>query len=63
MLADKISKLGGSAGGDIFINEEGVVISGYSESSEPSDLLFKFKTVQPVEFQTYKILPSATAHV
>jgi len=59
--ADKITKLGGSAGGDIFINEEGVSISGYSESSEPSDLLFKFKTVQPVDFQTYKILPSATA--
>jgi hypothetical protein len=59
--ADKIAKLGGSAGGDIFINEEGVSISGYSESSEPSDLLFKFKAVQPVDFQTYKILPSATA--
>ena len=59
--ADKITKLGGSAGGDIFINDEGVSISGYSESSEPSDLLFKFKTVQPIDFQTYKILPSATA--
>ena len=59
--ADKIAKLGGSAGGDVFINEEGVSISGYSESSDPSDLLFKFKAVQPVDFQTYKILPSATA--
>ena len=59
--AEKITKLGGSAGGDIFINGEGVSISGYSESSEPSDLLFKFKTVQSVDFQTYKILPSATA--
>lgn len=59
--ADKIAKLGGSAGGDIFINEGGVSISGYSESSEPSELLFRFKAVQPVDFQTYKILPSATA--
>ena len=59
--ADKIAKLGGSAGGDVFINEEGVSISGYSESSDPLDLLFKFKAVQPVDFQTYKILPSATA--
>jgi hypothetical protein len=59
--ADKIAKLGGSAGGDIFINEGGVSISGYSESSEPSQLLFRFNTVQPVDFQTYKILPSATA--
>ena len=59
--ADKIAKLGGSAGGDIFINEGGVSVSGYSESSEPSELLFRFKAVQPVDFQTYKILPSATA--
>ena len=59
--ADKIAKLGGSAGGDIFIDEGGVSISGYSESSEPSELLFRFKAVQPVEFKTYKILPSATA--
>jgi hypothetical protein len=59
--ADNIAKLGGSAGGDIFIDEGGVSISGYSESSEPSELLFRFKAVQPVEFKTYKILPSATA--
>jgi hypothetical protein len=59
--ADKITKLGGSAGGDIFIAEDGISISGYSESSEPSEILFRFKTVQPAEFQTYKILPSATA--
>lgn len=60
-LADKISKLGGSAGGDIFIKDDGVAISGYSESSDPSELLFSYKSVQPVEFQTYNILPSATA--
>jgi len=60
-LPGKIAKLGGSAGGDIFIAERGITISGYSESSEPSEYLFRFKSVQPVEFQTYKILPSATA--
>ncbi|HBC77714.1 MAG TPA: hypothetical protein DEO60_12110 [Bacteroidales bacterium] len=59
--ADKIAKLAESAGGDIFIDESGVSISGYSESSDPSELLFRFKAVQPVEFKTYKILPSATA--
>jgi len=57
----KIAKLGGSAGGDIFITGGGVTISGYSESSATSEYLFRFKSVQPVEFQTYKILPSATA--
>ena len=57
----KIAKLGGSAGGDIFITEGGITISGYSESSAPAEYLFRFKSVQPVEFQTYKILPSITA--
>jgi hypothetical protein len=59
--ADKIAKLGGSAGGDIFIEEGGISISGYTESSEPSELLFRFKAVRPVEFKTYKILPAETA--
>ena len=61
ILADRISKLGGSAGGDIFIRDDGVVISGYTESSDPSELLFRHKSVQPVEFRTFNILPSATA--
>jgi hypothetical protein len=60
-LANKIIKLGESAGGDIFITDEGVAISGYSESSKPSEYLFRFNSLQPVEFKTYKILPSATA--
>jgi len=60
-LADRISKLGGSAGGDLFIKEDGVVISGYSESSDPSEFLFRHKSVPPVEFRTFNILPSATA--
>jgi len=61
LLADKISKLGGSAGGDIFIKEDGVVLSGYSESGDPSEFLFRHKSVQPVEFRTFNILPSATS--
>ena len=61
ILADRISKLGGSAGGDIFIMEDGVVISGYSESNDPSEFLFRHKSVHPVEFRTFNILPAATA--
>ena len=41
--------------------EDGVAISGYTESSEPSEFLFRYKSVQPVEFRTFNILPSATA--
>lgn len=59
--ADKISKMGGSAGGDIFIDENGISLSGYSESSDSTGLLAQYKEIEPIEFQTYKILPSATA--
>jgi len=59
-LAEKIGKLAGTAGGDIYINENGLVLSGYTESTDSSDLLYKYKLLPPREFHTYKILPSAT---
>jgi hypothetical protein len=55
-----ISKLAGTAGGDIYLNEEGLALSGYTECTDSSDLLFRFKSLPPREFHTYKILPSAT---
>jgi hypothetical protein len=60
-ISGKIAKLGGSAGGDIFINDDGVSLSGYTESTDPSEILYKYKDVQPAEFQTSKILPAETA--
>ncbi len=60
-LADKIIKLGGIAGGDIFINENGISISGYTESTDSSEYLFRYNSIEPAEFQTYKILPSGTS--
>lgn len=59
-LADKISRLAGAAGGDIYINEDGVVLSGYTECSDSTDLLYKYKSLPSGDFHTYKILPSAT---
>ena len=60
-LTDKIAKLGGSAGGDIFIHDNGVSLSGYTESTDPSEILYGYKVVQPAEFQTSKVLPAETA--
>ncbi len=60
-FADKITRLAGSAGGDIFINEDGLVLSGYTESTDSSDYLFKYKAMRSGEFETYKILPAGTA--
>jgi len=50
----------GTAGADIFINDDGLVLSGYSESTDSKDFLYRFKTVAPTTFHTYKILPSST---
>lgn len=57
-LSDKITKLAGTAGGDIYISEDGLVLSGYTESSDSSDLLYRYKTQPSRDFHTYKILPS-----
>jgi hypothetical protein len=59
-LVGKIAKLAGTAGGDIYISESGLVLSGYTESTDSSELLSRYKFIAPREFHTYKILPSAT---
>ena len=59
-LAEKVANLAGTAGGDIYINEDGLVLSGYTESLDSSDLLYRYKFLPPREFHTYKILPSST---
>lgn len=50
----------GTAGADIFINDDGLVLSGYTESTDSKDILYRYKTVTPTTFHTYKILPSST---
>jgi hypothetical protein len=59
-LADKIGKITGTAEGDIYINEDGLVLSGYTESPDSSEFLYSYKFLPPREFHTYKILPSST---
>jgi hypothetical protein len=58
--AENIGRLAGCAGGDIYLNENGIVLSGYTESLDSNEILFKYKSGTPGLFQTYKILPSAT---
>ncbi len=59
-LARKIANLAGSAEGDIFINENGLLLSGYAESVDSGEILHKFKFISPVTLQTYKVLPAST---
>ena len=59
-FSEKIARLAGTAGGDIYISEDGLVLSGYTESPDSSEVLYKYKSLPPREFHTYKILPSST---
>jgi hypothetical protein len=59
-MAEKIINLAGTAEGDIYINEDGVVLSGYTESIDSSEYLYRYKFIPPQALHTYKILPSAT---
>lgn len=59
-FAAKAAKLAQTAGGDIYLNEDGLVLSGYTESTDTAESLFKFKLLPARDFHTYKILPSAT---
>ncbi len=59
-FSDKVVRLAGTAGGDIYISEDGLVLSGYTESPDSSQLLYKYKILPSRDFHTYKILPSST---
>ena len=60
-FSNKITRIAGTAGGDIYISEDGLVLSGYTECPDSSELLYKYKMLPSKDFHTYKILPSATA--
>jgi hypothetical protein len=59
-LSTNIARLAGTAEGDIYISEDGLVLSGYTETLDSSELLYRYKSLPPREFHTYKILPSST---
>lgn len=59
-VADKIIKLAECAEGDIYINENGIVLTGYTEATSPGESLYKLKAGTPGLLKTYKILPAAT---
>ena len=60
-LPYKIAKLAGSAGGDIYMNENGLIISGFVETIDSTEILYKHKSNPHRPLDTYKVLPSSTA--
>ncbi|MCX6300804.1 MAG: hypothetical protein NTW82_01345 [Bacteroidia bacterium] len=58
--AQKIGSLAGCAEGDFYLNDNGLVLSGYTESTKTTEILYKYKAGKVGVFRTYKILPSST---
>ncbi len=59
--ASSFANLASTGVGDLYINDDGVILSGFTESDNSSDLLHKYKSISPMEFETYRILPAGTA--
>jgi hypothetical protein len=60
-LASLSGSLAGSAEGDMLITDDGIIVSGYIDASDPAHSLFKYMNMPTVSFDSYKLLPSGTA--
>lgn len=60
-LAGKTITLANCAEGDIFTSDNGMILSGYTECTDSSEILSKYKTRTPGVLHTFRILPSSTA--
>ena len=58
--AQKTGRLAGSAEGDITFDENGLVLSGYTGTTTPEQILHRYRNAKVGVFNTYKILPSST---
>jgi hypothetical protein len=55
-----VSKLASCAEGDIYLSNGGILLSGYTECSDSSQALYRYKFIPSGKPDTYKILPSTT---
>lgn len=60
-LAEIVSRLATIAEADIYLNNGNLLLSGYTECSDSSDILFKYKLFPPGQLDTYKVLPAITS--
>ncbi len=60
LVSEKIRRMADVASFDIYINEGGLVLSGYTESTGNSQGINAYKHADAKDFSTYKILPAST---
>lgn len=58
-LSESFERIAASAEGDIYINENGIILSGYTESVDSAEFIFKFKSRNAGELSSRDVLPSS----
>jgi hypothetical protein len=57
-IADRFSKIAGCAEADIHFNENGLILSGYNESTDSSEFMFRYRFREAGRLSSYEILPA-----
>jgi WD40 repeat protein len=57
-ISDEFSRLAGSAEGDVFINRNGIILSGYTETADSAEYLFRFKSGSSGKLRSADVLPA-----
>ncbi|HVN59239.1 MAG TPA: hypothetical protein VMT63_13145 [Bacteroidales bacterium] len=55
---ERFARLAGCAGADIHFRDDGLVLSGYSEFSDSTDILYKYRHSESARLTSYGMLPS-----
>ncbi|MFN8240049.1 MAG: hypothetical protein U0X39_04765 [Bacteroidales bacterium] len=53
-------RFAGCAGGDIYFDENGIILSGYLESTDSTEVMFRFKNGVPDRMENHLSLPAGT---
>jgi hypothetical protein len=60
-LSSKVAELASSAETDIYLKSNSIIMSGYIESTDSSEILNKFLDHTPGSFDSYNVIPSNVA--
>lgn len=55
------ARLASAVGGGLYITDDGISFSGFTECDTTTDILYKQKFIEPAVFEGYRILPAGTA--
>jgi hypothetical protein len=56
-LSEEFARLAGSAEGDVFISQNSIILSGYTEATDSAELLFRFKSGPSGKLKSSEVIP------